>query len=396
MDTISEIVVNGIREKNSPGGIVKLHTVVSIAELLSYLPDEHPLFDTISSSFERPINAKRTKSWSEAIRLLVVKNEPTSPIRATLVINGNVKEKVIINDYNELIFNRHNIVLIEGFNVISSICELLETPNPFTNKLKVSSPKLAPQYLALLQEIEVDLCLCYSQQGRLEDNVIFKLLSDTNSLETNVYTQNILINRHPDSPLLAAAEELKCSLRLDEFGGVTTNSKITKSDSYIATRNTLIYIILAGLGGRNLRIEKKLPKQLPDNTEITKELIEKNLPSITSFMSGWIKGLEKEFKQDTNGFHRSMQIWQALGLVIFHARTHLDYTLADYYEAGVTLSNLDYSKEASHWEQCSAFKKDATNTYWINATGGGRTLRDKVAEYFIKILNKGDNTKSLP
>lgn len=81
-----------------------------------------------------------------------------------------------------------------------------------------------------------------------------------------------------------------------------------------------------------------------------------------------------------------MQIWQALGLVIFHARTRLDYTLEDYYKAGSALSNLDYSKEASHWGQCSAFKKGATNTYWINATGGGRTLRDKVAEYFISLI----------
>ncbi|OEA53182.1 hypothetical protein BBM65_19015 [Vibrio parahaemolyticus] len=76
--------------------------------------------------------------------------------------------------------------------------------------------------------------------------------------------------------------------------------------------------------------------------------------------------------------------------MIFLARSCLDYTLAEYYEAGVALSKLDYRKKAAHWAQCSAFKKDSTNTYWINATGGGRTLRDKVAEYFTEILNKAD------
>ncbi|MGR5379987.1 hypothetical protein [Vibrio harveyi] len=387
MDTVSEIVVNGLREKNALGGITKLHTVVSIVELLSYLPDVHPLFDTISSSFERAINAERTKNWSDAIRLSVVENQPTSPIRATLVINGKVKEKAIVGNYSELVFSQHNVALIEGFHVISSISELLGIPNPFTQKLKNNSPKLGVQHLDLLQQLEVDLCLCYSQLGNVSDNVIFKLLSDANSLETNVYTQNLLIDRKPNSPLITAAQELKSCLKLDDLGGVSFNSKITKSDSYITTRNTLIYIILGSLGGRNLRIEKTLPKHLPDGTAISTELIERTLPIIISFLNGWLKGLEKEFKQDTNGFHRSMQIWQALGLVIFHARTHLDYTLEDYYEAGFTLSKLDYSKEASHWEQCSAFKKDATNSYWINATGGGRTFRDKVAQYLVSIID---------
>ncbi|MBE8576900.1 hypothetical protein IQQ51_15035 [Vibrio sp. OPT18] len=303
-----------------------------------------------------------------------------------MVINGNVKEKAIVDNYNELAFNQHNIVLIEGFHVISSLSELMGIPNPFTHKLKTNSPKLRAQHVGQLQQLEVDLCLYYSQLGHVDDNVIFKLLSDTNSLETNVYTQNLLIDRQADSPLLAAAQELKSSLKLDDLGGVAPNSKITKSDSYVTTRNTLIYIILASLGGRNLRIEKKLPKQLPDGTEITLELIEKTLPLTISFLDGWLKGLEKEFKQDTNGFHRSMQVWQALGLIIFDLRTHQDYTVAEYYEAGVSLSKLDYSKDAAHWAKCAAFKKDATNTFWINATGGGRTLRDKVAEYLISLI----------
>ncbi|ENP8342540.1 hypothetical protein ACEI10_003838 [Vibrio harveyi] len=303
-----------------------------------------------------------------------------------MVINGKVKEKAIVGDYNELVFSQHNVALIEDFNVISSISELVGIPNPFPHQAQKNLPKLGAQHLDLLQQLEVDLCLCYSQLGNVSDNVIFKMLSDANSLETNVYTQNLLIDRKPNCPLLTAAQELKSCLKLDDLGDVSSNRKITKSDSYITTRNTLIYIILGSLGGRNLRIEKTLPKQLLDGTAISTELIERTLPIIISFFDGWLNGLEKEFKQDTSGFHRSMQIWQALGLVIFHARTRLDYTLEDYYKAGSALSNLDYSKEASHWGQCSAFKKDATNTYWINATGGGRTLRDKVAEYFISLI----------
>ena len=159
-----------------------------------------------------------------------------------MVINGKVKEKAIVGDYNEFVFSQHNVALIEDFNVISSISELVGIPNPFPHQAQKNLPKLGAQHLDLLQQLEVDLCLCYSQLGNVSDNVIFKMLSDANSLETNVYTQNLLIDRKPNCPLLTAAQELKSCLKLDDLGDVSSNRKITKSDSYITTRKTLIYI----------------------------------------------------------------------------------------------------------------------------------------------------------
>ncbi|CAH1599898.1 hypothetical protein THOD04_80032 [Vibrio owensii] len=385
MDTVDEIMVSGLRETSAPCGMARLHTVLKIKELNSLLPDVHPLFDSISSSFERSINAERTRNLSEAIRQSIVEKTPTKAFRATIIVNGHNKENNISNNYSELSFNKRSVILIEGFHLISAICELLGKVNPFTNKVKNSST-LAPTYTNALLEMEIQLSVCFSQKGYFDDDLISKLFVDTNSLDESVYTQAISISRTPDSPLLLGAEELKFNLNLDALGGVSNSSKITKSDSYITTQNTLIYIILGSLGGRNLRIEKQLPKRLSDGTEISEELIAKVIPQITNFMEGWLNGLGKTFKEHSNGFHRSMQLWQALGLVIFHARTHLDYSLADYYEAGLALAKLDYRKEAAHWANCQAFKKDSTNTYWINATGGGRTFRDKIADYLISLL----------
>lgn len=385
MDTVDEIVVNGLSERSVSGGMARLHTVLKAKELLSYLPDVHPLFDSVSSSFERSINAERTHNLSEAIRRLIVEKTPTKVFRATIIVNGNNKENNIFNNYSELSFNKQSVVLIEGFHLISAICELLGKVNPFTNKVKNSNP-LAPTYTDNLLEMEIQLSICFSQEGYFDESVISKLFVDANSLDESVYTQTISISRTPSSPLLLGAEELKLNLKLDDLGGVSQSNKITKSDSYITTQNTLVYIILASLGGRNLRIEKQLPKRLPDGTEISEELVASVTPQITYFMEGWLQGLGKAFKGHSNGFHRSMQLWQALGLIIFHARTKLDYSLTEYYEAGLALSKLDYSKDAPHWANCKAFKKDSTNTYWINATGGGRTFRDKIAEYFVSLL----------
>ncbi|EGU35387.1 hypothetical protein VIBRN418_00320 [Vibrio sp. N418] len=96
--------------------------------------------------------------------------------------------------------------------------------------------------------------------------------------------------------------------------------------------------------------------------------------------------MENEFKQNSNGFHRSMQVWQALAVVTHELARNKAHTKSKLFDAGQTLGRLDYDKNADHWRNCKAFKKDANGKGWINATGGGRTFRDKIAEYFIDIV----------
>ncbi|GAJ71002.1 hypothetical protein JCM18904_1738 [Vibrio sp. JCM 18904] len=84
-----------------------------------------------------------------------------------------------------------------------------------------------------------------------------------------------------------------------------------------------------------------------------------------------------------------MQVWQALGIVAHYLSNNAALTESELFSAGQVLGQLDYDKSASHWGgNCAAFKKDSSGRFWINATGGGRTFRDKISEYFIDVLRR--------
>ncbi|HIF9276601.1 TPA: hypothetical protein ACX6QU_000256 [Photobacterium damselae] len=388
MNSTNEIFVSGLGWKNSTSGICNFQTVLKVSKLLSYLPEEHALFDTISASFERSINKKRIMQLTDYLVKSIENNSPIDSLRITFFVNGPVKERKSDGIFKEITFNQKEIILLEGFLAISAICQILSINNPFTGKKNVYTNKPLSIDKKAILNMDLDLKILYPLEYKASEDTILKLFVDMNTIDQRVYSQNLISTQEEESALILGANILAKSLGLEHLGGVSNLNKITKSDSFITTRNTLIYIILASLGGRNFRIEKEIPSQLPDKTKITLALIDKVLPEIIEFMKGWICGLEKELQYNHSGFHHSMQVWQALGLVIYHLRNKKNTNLKDFNSAGKLLSKLDYSKSAEHWSQCQAFKKDSTNTFWINATGGGRTFRDKVAQYFIELIEE--------
>ncbi|MDH6027970.1 hypothetical protein, partial [Vibrio splendidus] len=342
MNSSSEISINGLCSKNTTGGICKFQSVVKVTELFELLPDHHVLFDTISSNFDRPTNKKRVSQLTEYLGQSIERNSPTDVLRVTLFFNG--------------------------FNLISAIAKLKGMDNPFTKKTITNQRKLTALQNIFLCEMDVQLNVMYPISDRISDSDIYKLFIDINTNDTRVYSQNLLVNKESNSPLASGCHQLEVNLNLERLGGVSKINKLTKSDTYITTQNTLIYIILGSLGGKGLRIDKYLPTHLPDKQAINTTLVNSVISEITQFMDGWLSGLQKDFKQNKNGFHQSMQIWQALGLVIYHLKLNQNLSLEGYYIAGHKLAQLDYQKNAPHWGNCKAFKMDSTNSFWINAT----------------------------
>ncbi|MCV3264727.1 hypothetical protein OGZ01_28640 [Vibrio harveyi] len=74
---------------------------------------------------------------------------------------------------------------------------------------------------------------------------------------------------------------------------------------------------------------------MPDKTPITEQIVEDGLSKLVPLMRGWLSSLENKFKQNSNGFHRSMQVWQALGVVAHELTRHKDLFLT------VNYSSLD-------------------------------------------------------
>jgi len=381
-----EVERTGISSDNLLGGLSALQCFTSIEELLDSLPQEHLLLDRFASSYERSVNREKLLQLEDYFLKSVVEGKPFVSPQITLCVFGGISHKRVHDKLITLQYHKNKSVILDGYILISALSDLLNRVDPFTGKQSDKS-SLSAQQKQTLAALDIRLCIYYGVDEKINEEVASKLFFDINNLDTRVYSQYIATHNQ-ESPLYTGAKKLAKSLELDALGGVSELNKITKSDSFVTTNSTLINILLASMGGKGARIEKQLPTHLPDKTVITTQLVDKALETVIPLMSGWISCLKISLKREYNGFHRSMQIWQALGIVAYHLSLRSDLTKASIYAAGKALGELDYSKTASHWGDCKAFKKDASDKFWINATGGGRTLRNEVAEYFITVLKQ--------
>ncbi|WP_341665842.1 hypothetical protein [Vibrio sp.] len=384
MRSTVEVIRTGIYSDKFFGEVSILQCYVSVDELMMSLPQDHLLLDRFATSYERSLNKERLLQLKTHLQESTITSIPLALPEVSLYIYGSTRSKNLNDKLRTLQYNQNKAVILGGYLLISAFSELLDFVDPFTGK-QTSSSGLSAQQKQKLASIDVRLNLYYGIEEKIDDAMMSKLFFDVNTLDTKVYSQYIATHAQ-QSPLAMGADKLANALQLHEIGGVSELNKITRSDSYVTTKNTLIYILLATLGGRGARIEKRLPTCLPNKTLLTDQTVNQALNQLIPFMRGWISCLESKFKQDDNGFHRSMQVWQAMGLVVYHLTHNQDVSDTELLSAGRALGQLDYDKSASHWGNCNAFKKDASGRFWINATGGGRTFRDKIAEYFISIL----------
>ena len=104
-------------------------------------------------------------------------------------------------------------------------------------------------------------------------------------------------------------------------------------------------------------------------------------------MRGWLKPLKESFVNNRSGYQLSPQVWQALGLVIHKLVT--DGMSPDVLEnAGRELGNLDYSKQAKHWENCPVMELDVQGRIYKNAANSTRQFRLGLQEYFLKVIGE--------
>ncbi|CAK2193242.1 DGQHR domain-containing protein [Vibrio crassostreae] len=384
----NEISLKGLVDTNQTAGISRFQAFISVSRLLKILPEQVTHFDFVSGNFLRSVNVQRQEEISKYIKQSIETNAFFDIPPVSLFISSTTKEKTVLENYKQITFKKDSAFLVEGFHSISSLFSLLGKNCPFTQEKRKVGWALDVANRNKLLNSELRVIFHYSPLVEVPSILINQHFLNVNTLDTRVYSQNIITCTDNGSPLVVGANELASLLQLDELGGVSNLNKITKSDSYVTTRHTLIHIILATLSGRTARIEKRLPTKLSDKREITPQLISETVKLITPFIQGWLSALKSDFILEKSGFQNSMQVWQALGLVIHHLLNSGVNSKKELYSAGETLSQLDYSKDALHWSECSALKKDASNTYWINATGGGRTFRDKMADYFIKTIEK--------
>ncbi|MGL0821447.1 hypothetical protein [Vibrio vulnificus] len=349
------------------------------------LPQEHLMWEHFSASYERSVNKERLSKLITYYQKNIINNKPFEMPYISVVVYGNSREDLLGNSVASLQYEKEKSAVVDGFLTISALSTLLERTDPFTGK-QLGKSVLDEEQKVTLASLDVRLNIYYGQDKQVDEEIISSMFFDINAIDSKVYSQHITTHVQ-DSPLNIGAKKLAKELNLDSLGGVSELNKITKSDSYVTTHSTLTSMILTCIAGKGSRITKHLPTYLPDKTLITEQIVEGGLTKLVPLMRGWLYSLKSEFKQSSNGFHRSMQVWQALSVVAHELTQDKMLSENELFAAGQTLGCLNYDKNAEHWGSCKAFKRDVSGKFWINATGGGRTFRDQVANYFLKYLS---------
>jgi len=206
--------------------------------------------------------------------------------------------------------------------------------------------------------------------------------------------KNLLPN--DDFPLKPSIDQLIEETNMESYGGVSFDAKHVKvSEQYITTQYVLFRLIVGAVAGVGIQEYSKMSKDitLSNGTRLTSVLSNGYVSKVAAFLKAWLEPLKEAFANNRSGYHLSPQVWQALGLTI-HRLVSDGATLNDLRAAGKVLGNLDYSKDAKHWDTCSVMELDAKGRIYKNAASSTRLFRVGLCEYFLVVIESIDTHNS--
>ncbi|MGR5472078.1 DNA sulfur modification protein DndB [Vibrio astriarenae] len=374
-------------------GAKSIHCTLPLSQAVKSccLPDELEGVQSLTLDMSRPINVAQVENVQRLLLDSVGDTSLTPLLSMTLVVEGSVNE---MNDDRlgliSITYSSQKAYIVQGIQLLAAYGAFTKSEPSITKSALLGiQPSPSEKVLAQIARLPISVNVIYRNNTKISQREIVSLLHSYNKLDTRVHSVSLEVYNEATHPIMLAVEEIAKEINLEKFGGMSTSSRLTKSDSFITTQSSMAGLVLAAIGGKSARLTTPLPRKLPNKKEITKELINERQQSIVTFLKAWLETVEYQFENTNDNFHSSPQVWQALGLVIHHL--HETCATGSAREAGFMLGSLEYDKSAKHWSQCSALKLDATGKYYINATGGGRSLRDGVARYFISLLSDVTN-----
>ena len=356
-----------------------------ISEFCS-LPDVLEGAQNIIADMSRPVNLSEVKRVQSYL-LGLSNNTGMNPLlTVTIAVEECFKE--VIDEAPGLVsitYSPKKAYIINGIQTIAAYAsitkyesEIVRSPAIGIDEQKAESLNSKIAMLPTLTNV------IYRSNENIRKREVVSLLNSYNNLDTRIHSMSLGVYEDETHPIMLAVTDIARAINIEEFGGMSISSRLTKNDSYVTTQTSMAGLVLAAIGGRSARLTTPLPQKLPNKKMITEDLINETKQLIIDFLKVWLSTLGTQFEKNPDGFHYSSQVWQALGLVIHHLH---EVDVADSVsESAKVLAHLDYDKAAKHWSNCSALKLDATGKYYINATGGGRSLRDGIAKYFISLL----------
>lgn len=373
-----------------------LITTMPIVEISAYFSINRllPELKWVADAAVNATNVEKVQAIQTNLERLVSNDAISTPLTLTFAVMGKPHFKVSSNLGSSLRYDSSNTYIVGNVLGAVAICKILGLKTfLFSSRLSVKDANSKSELRQRLAMESVEIRVIFDDQRGLSSADAIELFNQSRTFESSMSLPHIADSqgvisdkRYPLSPFI---EELITKTDMELYGGVNFDAKHVKvSERYIATEYILFKMIVGAVAGVGTQEYSKMSKDitLTSGEKISSILVNGHIDFIAAFMQAWLEPLKEDFAGNRSGYHLSPQVWQALGLTI-HQLVSDGASCEDLKIAGEVLGQLNYSKNAKHWSNCSVMELDSKGRIYKNSAGSTRQFRVGLFEYFFAVLS---------
>lgn len=390
--------VFGCVTHTSFNGVYTMSTVMTVADLLRACSfDLIPAhLKSLYKEIQRVASPSRRQGFEDyCYKHLTYSTEISGVIPPVLIgcmseVETEFSEDPRFNDV--LVIQPDKNFVVDGVNRLSTIATVLGGyDQSLLKKIKESDARLKRrvELSSLLQELSVQVLFIFRKDKALSEADFSQIFADVNGQAAPMSTNKLMKLARTDEVVMFAREISSLPLIISHGGMSFDANTVTANSEFILTLNTITRFILGALGGERMQGKVRGVREMADGAILSRKHLDPIRSDLILFFETWIDYQGDTYSQDRTGFQLVATLIQGLGLVFNNLWvTYESLAPAErtnhIYQAAKKLGNLDYSRTATHWFDCSCVSLSENGMYIVNT--GGSTSRKGFARHLSNRL----------
>ncbi|EOK5755734.1 hypothetical protein ACM6XL_002680 [Vibrio vulnificus] len=393
---LSEKKISGMLVPSRGRSLKTLISTMPIVEISTYFSIDRllPELNWVADAAVNATNVEKVQAIQTELERLVFNDSISAPLTLTFAVVGKPNLKGSSNLTSSLKYDSSDTYVVGNVLGMVAICKILGLKTfLFSSRLSVKEANSQSELRQRLAMESVEIRVVFDDQQGLSSADVIELFKQSRTFDSSMSLPHIVDAQgampYESYPLRSFIKELIARTDMESYGDVNFNAKHVKvSERYIATEYVLFKLIVGAVAGVGTQDYSKMSKDITLNSgeRISSVLSSGYIDFVVAFMKGWLESLREAFVDNRSGYHLSPQVWLALGLTI-HQLVSNGASCEDLKIAGKVLGQLNYSKNAKHWSNCSVMELDSKGRIYKNAAGSTRQFRVGLFEYFFAVLN---------
>ncbi|KOO13724.1 hypothetical protein AKJ18_17550 [Vibrio xuii] len=373
-----------------------LITTMPVVEISAYFSIDRllPELKWVADAAVNATNVEKVQAIQTNLERLVSNDAISAPLTLTFAVIGKPHFKGSSNLTSSLRYDSSDTYIVGNVLGAVAICKILGLKTfLFSSRLSVKEANFKSELRQRLAMESVEIRVVFDDQRGLNSADVIELFKQSRTFDSSMSLPHISDSQgfisDKSYPLSPYIEELITRTDMELYGGVNFDAKHVKvSECYIATEYVLFKMLVGAVAGVGTQEYSKMSKDitLTSGEKISSVLFDGYIDFVVAFIQAWLEPLREDFADNRSGYHLSPQVWQAVGLTI-HQLVSDGASCEDLKIAGEVLGQLNYSKNAKHWSNCSVMELDSKGRIYKNSAGSTRQFRVGLFEYFFAVLN---------